>query len=396
MTARSEAFSVPREQFLSWRYLTVFPRPDSLLGRPNGSHHFFFWARNAIYHGLRALGISPRAHVLLPAYVCKAAVEPFAAYGAEVQFYRIARDCTPDFSDIEAKVGLRTEALLAVHYFGFPEKIATFRDLCDRRGLALIEDCAHVLCGEAEGRPLGSFGDASVFSYRKFLPMYDGAELRFRRADVPLDVLFRKQTLPFSLRVTKHLLDRTLEQSESFVSRTLSRGIDTSKKVWNLARISNLQQPELQVDNNSASFDMSLVNQSMSNPSRWVLNHSTLCSIIEKRRENFLYLAQGTRGMDGATPLHRELPENVCPWVFPISFNALPNAHQFLRHAGIPAVTWGGVRPSGVNPDEFADANWLYDNLVFLPIHQNLSGDAMDSIIRAVEKACRSGCAHVA
>lgn len=381
----SETFSIPREQFLSWRYLTVVPRPDSL-GAPNGAHHFFFWARNAIYHGLRALGISPRAHVLLPAYVCKAAVEPFAAYGMAVQFYDIGRDGTPVFSEIEAKVGPRTEAILAVHYFGFPQQIQTFRELCDRRRLALFEDCAHVLRGETQGQPLGSFGDASVFSYRKFLPMYDGAELCLSHGSGSVCADLPKETLPFSLRVTKHLLDQTLDQSESFLSRTISFGIDTSKKVWNLARISNRRLPGLHVDNNSASFDLSLVNQPMSGPSRWVLRHSTLAPVMERRRENFLYLAGAIRGMDGVAPLHHELPENVCPWVFPVFFDALPNAHQLLRQMGIPAVTWGGVRPPGVSPEEFPDAHWLYENAVFLPIHQNLSRNAIDCVIRAVEK----------
>jgi hypothetical protein len=49
--------------------------------------------------------------------------------------------------------------------------------------MVLIEDCAHVLCGESEGEPIGTIGDAAVFSWRKFLPLYDGADLVLNRPD---------------------------------------------------------------------------------------------------------------------------------------------------------------------------------------------------------------------
>ena len=49
----------------------------------------FFWARNAIFHGLRALGIQPGQKILVPAYLCTAAIEPIEYFGAEVEFYAI-------------------------------------------------------------------------------------------------------------------------------------------------------------------------------------------------------------------------------------------------------------------------------------------------------------------
>jgi len=115
--------------------------------------------------------------VLVPAYICASAVEPIEAFGAKVVFYEVGRDCLPDVSDLEAKIDDRTRAVLAVHYFGFPCGIRQIRKICDRHGLSLIEDCAHVLRGEDGGQPLGTFGEASVFSWRKFLPLYDGGEL---------------------------------------------------------------------------------------------------------------------------------------------------------------------------------------------------------------------------
>ena len=148
---------------------------------PSAPRYYFFWARNAIYHCLNLLNIKPGSRVLLPAYICRAAVDPFLAYGLHVDFYSVKSDCAADIGDIQARITADTKAVLAAHYFGFPQEIQQIRDLCDRYQIALIEDCAHVLTGEIGGRPMGTFGDAAIFSWRKFLPVYDGGELVMNR-----------------------------------------------------------------------------------------------------------------------------------------------------------------------------------------------------------------------
>ncbi|WP_267875263.1 DegT/DnrJ/EryC1/StrS family aminotransferase [Massilia sp. Dwa41.01b] len=52
--------------------------------------------------------------------------------------------------------------------------MAPIRALCDARGIALIEDCAHCFIGEAGGRPVGAWGDYAIASSMKFLPIYEG------------------------------------------------------------------------------------------------------------------------------------------------------------------------------------------------------------------------------
>src|SRR5262249_42434008 len=112
---------------------------------PHPPRFHFFWARNALFHGLRALGIRSRGKILVPAYVCAAAIGPMEYFGVEVQFYAVRRNCEPDWADLASKIDLKVRAILAVHYFGFPCDILRFRAVCDRNNLFLIEDCAHVL-----------------------------------------------------------------------------------------------------------------------------------------------------------------------------------------------------------------------------------------------------------
>src|SRR5262249_31065683 len=147
------------------------------------------------------------SRVLIPSYICRAAVDPFLAYGMDIDFYSIKMDCAVDLDDIQNRITPKTKAILAAHYFGFPQQIGRIRDICDRHQIALIEDCAHVLCGEIDGKPIGSFGDASIFSWRKFLPVYDGGELVMNRPPQIRRIDTAKETPLFTLRVALNVLE---------------------------------------------------------------------------------------------------------------------------------------------------------------------------------------------
>ena len=52
--------------------------------------------------------------------------------------------------------------------------MARIRQFCVERGIALIEDCAHAMFGEADGKPIGAHGHYAIASLTKFLPTVDG------------------------------------------------------------------------------------------------------------------------------------------------------------------------------------------------------------------------------
>jgi perosamine synthetase len=384
--AITTTFPVPKEQFPSWEFLRSFSKTNFFPQADDKQSYSFFWARNALYHSLKALGISRGANILLPAYICRAAVEPFEVYGSAVKFYGIARNCEPDLSEIEAKITTRTEAVLAVHYFGFPQRIRDFRHLCDRHGLALIEDCAHVLMGSADGLPLGRVGDASIFSWRKFLPIYDGGELWLNKPSGELLVPWSRETLPFTLKVAKSLLDRFFENSTSPAAKRISRGIESLRDYAKGLRKTASDKPLFELDNNNVTFDISLLNQKMSRVSRWIRTHSNIPAILSRRRQNYAFLQQRLQSVRGVTLLHRELPADVCPWVLPLFFEGIVDAHLVLQKYGVPAVNWAGVRSPMLSPGAFPDADFLYDALVFLPVHQNLRLKELEAIVDAVQK----------
>jgi perosamine synthetase len=70
---------------------------------------------------------------------------------------------------VEAAITPRTKAIIAVHLFGAPADIVALREIADRHGLMLIEDCAQAWLGTtAEGELLGQFGDIACFSLQQY------------------------------------------------------------------------------------------------------------------------------------------------------------------------------------------------------------------------------------
>ena len=61
-------------------------------------------------------------------------------------------------------------AVLTGNTYGLPDRVVELRATCARFGLALIEDAAHALETDIDGRPIGSFGAVSAFSLSKHFP----------------------------------------------------------------------------------------------------------------------------------------------------------------------------------------------------------------------------------
>lgn len=69
-----------------------------------------------------------------------------------------------DVADVERKITSRTKAIIAVHLFGNPVRMAEMKELADKHKLILIEDCAQAWGATYQGKPLGSHGQITCFS----------------------------------------------------------------------------------------------------------------------------------------------------------------------------------------------------------------------------------------
>lgn len=84
-----------------------------------------------------------------------------------------------DAADVERRVTARTSAILGVHLFGRPCDVEALEGVARRHGLRLLFDACHALGAERQGRPVGGFGDAEVFSFHatKFVSCGEGGAL---------------------------------------------------------------------------------------------------------------------------------------------------------------------------------------------------------------------------
>lgn len=91
-------------------------------------------------------------------------------------------DGTIDESKIEDLITEHTVAIVPVHVYGNLCRMEAIQEIADRYGLIVIYDAAHAFGMEYEGRGIGSFGDASVFSFHatKVFHTIEGGAVAFR------------------------------------------------------------------------------------------------------------------------------------------------------------------------------------------------------------------------
>ncbi|HKK08721.1 MAG TPA: aminotransferase class I/II-fold pyridoxal phosphate-dependent enzyme, partial [Gemmatimonadota bacterium] len=126
---------------------------------------------DALILALEALGIGAGDEVVTSPFTFFATAEAILRVGAEPVF----ADIRPDTFDLDpeaaaAAITPRTVALLPVHLYGQMARMEAFRELADRRGLALLEDAAQAVGAERhlpDGRTAraGPAGDAGCFSF---------------------------------------------------------------------------------------------------------------------------------------------------------------------------------------------------------------------------------------
>lgn len=135
---------------------------------------------------LRGLGI--RGEVIVPAFTFSATAMAVVAAGAVPAF----ADADPGTWALTAEtaapcIGPRTEAILAVHVFGWPCDPAPLERLARAQGLALVFDAAHAFGSRyPDGSAVGTAGDAEVFSFHatKLLAAGEGGAIATRDADL--------------------------------------------------------------------------------------------------------------------------------------------------------------------------------------------------------------------
>jgi dTDP-4-amino-4,6-dideoxygalactose transaminase len=136
----------------------------------------------ALHLAYLAAGVGPGDEVIVPAitFVASAAAARYCGATPVLADVVGGHDLGLDPADAERRIGERTKAICAVHYGGYACQVDRLRELCEERGLALIEDAAHSPSATAPaGGRLGTLGLAGCFSFfsNKVLSCGEGGAL---------------------------------------------------------------------------------------------------------------------------------------------------------------------------------------------------------------------------
>ena len=140
----------------------------------------------ALHLSMIVAGIGPGDEVICPSMSYIATANAIKYVGATPVFAEVQPETyNLDPVDVENRITDKTKAILVVHQIGMPADIDTFKALCDKYGLKLIEDAACAAGSAYKGNKIGSHSELVCFSFhpRKVISTGDGGMITTNRED---------------------------------------------------------------------------------------------------------------------------------------------------------------------------------------------------------------------
>lgn len=142
----------------------------------------------ALHLALHVLGVGPGDEVICPSLTFAASANPICYLGADPVFVDSETrtwNMDPALLEIALEERPSIKAVIVVHLYGQCAEMDAITALCRKFNKPLIEDAAEALGANFQGRPAGSFGDLSFFSFNgnKIITTSGGGMLLSNRAD---------------------------------------------------------------------------------------------------------------------------------------------------------------------------------------------------------------------
>jgi len=151
-------------------YPELLAKLESALKKYLGVEHAIHVGSGSIALDYILQYLAPKSRVLMQPLICDN-LAPI-----------IRRHCPVGFSDISLetynldlekleKNAVKQDIVLAVHTYGKPVDMPALQEIAQKKNLTIIEDFAHALGAELNGKKAGSFSDYAFFSLRKNMPV---------------------------------------------------------------------------------------------------------------------------------------------------------------------------------------------------------------------------------
>ena len=308
-------------------------------------------ARTALQSVLKKKGAGKT--IWLPAFMCKSLLKPIQSCGLNINYYDIDEQFMPKLSHIKISKG---DYVLVVHFFGILINLEKIKKLCLENEFILIEDCAHILPDTYAAYFAGKFGDISIFSFRKILPVLYGGIIT-RGYELNKKDSFCIPIIRTSIK--KKLL--TIIERVAFIF-----GINIlllKKKLRSI--FGNTDTSTLSGEQNSVLYAKKDYTHNN--------NDSYLINVINKRKENYKQLSNQLMNFDKISMIFPNLPDGSCPQFFPILVKNKQVIFDELIKFGIEAIIWPGEEKLEILLDDYPGTALFDKNLLLLPIHHDLT-----------------------
>jgi dTDP-4-amino-4,6-dideoxygalactose transaminase len=205
---------------------------------------------SALYLALKSADVQPGDKILANAYTLAPVPGAMVNAGGVPVLVEITNDYTIDLDDLAKKANESgAKYFLLSHMRGHMADMDRICEICDKYGLFMIEDCAHTLGADWNGRPSGTFGKIACYSTQTYKHMnsgeggllvtsddniiarailYSGSYMLYEKhiSRPPLEVfeLFKKSTPNFSMR---------MDNLRAALLRPQLRDLETQCRRWN-------------------------------------------------------------------------------------------------------------------------------------------------------------------
>jgi perosamine synthetase len=143
-----------------------------VLGKGHVKAVSFEYGRMALLDILKSMDFPPGSEIIVPALTFWVVPEITRVAGLKPVFADIdPTTFTMSPAAMEKAITPNTRAVLPTHLYGLSCDLDPIMALARKHDLKVIEDCAHSLGAQYKGQMVGTFGDASFFSFQAFKPL---------------------------------------------------------------------------------------------------------------------------------------------------------------------------------------------------------------------------------
>ncbi len=317
----------------------------------------FFSGRDALRFLLKNL--KEKYFYLLPSYTCYEVIRPFEEFSLDFDFYRVYFNPSPqiDFDDIKKKAArYKNPIVIIIEYFGFPVDYEL--------EIPFILDISHSLLTFKKRnfkiKPSFIFG-----SLRKILPLPDGGVLFFDGEIKDSVKNFDYKT--FLIKLSAYLI----RNFHNFLP-------DLTKPLFSFAYDVLDRNYEKKLTDNKDSKKLSFL-------TNYILKRIPYEFIIEKRRQNFIYLLKNLN-FEKIQPLYTDLPEGICPLNFPFFSNNKHKIKDFLiKNRIYPPTLWPDIHPL-IKKENYPEIHKIPEKILSLPIDHRYNINDMKKIKEVIER----------